>query len=430
MNNELQLYQNKLKENIKILIEQSRLDEAKEILNQYETIVKDDIEIYSIKAVIAMMEGDAVYSEKILNEGLLKDENNFDLLYNKAYIMNNTNRKALAKFYYYKALGFCKDDTIKNEIYKELNLMLEKNNKIKLLIGSPIHQKRDILKEFLISLEELDKSEIDISYFFIDDNVDSDSSRILNGFCKNNENAIVESSDYEDEYVCDSITHNWKENLIWKVAAFKNRIIQYAIDNNFDYLFLIDSDIVLHPKTLKKLISDNKDIVSNIFWTKWQPDSIELPQVWVKDTYTLWQSFRDENITDDEKNRRTFEFLNNLRKPGVYEVGGLGACTLISRNSLIKGVSFSEIKNLSFWGEDRHFCIRATALGLKLYVDTEYPAYHIYREGDLIGVKKYKRTIFNSAECLKKYDNSYNEDLEKKINIKKGHLISYNCMIT
>src|SRR5690606_16569030 len=40
-------------------------------------------------------------------------------------------------------------------------------------------------------------------------------------------------------------------------------------------------------------------------------------------------------------------------------------------------------KNISFWGEDRHFCIRAQALGFDLFVDTNYPAFHIYREDDL-----------------------------------------------
>src|SRR5690606_16148011 len=60
-------------------------------------------------------------------------------------------------------------------------------------------------------------------------------------------------------------------------------------------------------------------------------------------------------------------------------------------------VSFSEIKNLSFWGEDRHFCIRAAALGLSLYVDTNYPAYHIYRESDLEGVWKYKEICSNRS---------------------------------
>ena len=82
---------------------------------------------------------------------------------------------------------------------------------------------------------------------------------------------------------------------------------------------------------------------------------------------------------------RRQHFLNQLKRPGIYEVGGLGACTLISRKAIKLGVSFSQIPNLSFWGEDRHFCIRAAALGLKLYVNTRYPAYHIYRESDLKG---------------------------------------------
>jgi SRSO17 transposase len=66
---------------------------------------------------------------------------------------------------------------------------------------------------------------------------------------------------------------------------------------------------------------------------------------------------------------------------------------LISRTALEAGVNFSRISNLSFWGEDRHFCIRAAALGLQLFVDTHYPAYHIYRDSDLEGVKSFKLTF-------------------------------------
>ncbi|RYD03050.1 hypothetical protein N752_21810 [Desulforamulus aquiferis] len=83
-----------------------------------------------------------------------------------------------------------------------------------------------------------------------------------------------------------------------------------------------------------------------------------------------------------------------LARPGTYKVGGLGACTLMSRNALAKGASFSEIYNLSFVGEDRHFCIRAVALGLELYADTHYEPYHIYRESELAGVEKYKERLY------------------------------------
>lgn len=104
-----------------------------------------------------------------------------------------------------------------------------------------------------------------------------------------------------------------------------------------------------------------------------------MPQVWLYDEYSMVHKESPEVLNDTEVNKRYNNFIQQLRKPGIYEVGGLGACTLISKQAIDKGVNFTKIYNSSFWGEDCHFCIRAAALGLKLYVDTNYPAYHIYR---------------------------------------------------
>ena len=93
-------------------------------------------------------------------------------------------------------------------------------------------------------------------------------------------------------------------------------------------------------------------------------------------------------------NRRVKDFLDILQKPGTYRVGGLGACTLISRKALTIGVCFKKIYNLDLIGEDRHFCVRAAALGLELYADTHYPPYHIYRESELVGLPVYKAQHF------------------------------------
>ena len=255
----------------------------------------------------------------------------------------------------------------------------------KVLIGSPIHQTPDILKEFLMSLKELNKSNFDISYYFIDDNIEEISSDYLKDFQESEKNVTLIASDFQDNYVKNEHTHMWSPNLVDKVANFKNEIIRYSIENNFDYLFFIDSDLIVNPGTLNQLVGDNKDIISNVFWTKWEPNTIEMPQVWLKDSYDM----HDDSIPIDQA-QQTMEFINKMRIPGVYKVGGLGACTLISKKALLSGVSFSKIYNLSFWGEDRHFCIRAAALGLELYVDTHLPAYHIYRYTDLEGVENYK----------------------------------------
>ena len=255
----------------------------------------------------------------------------------------------------------------------------------KILIGSPIRQSPKILSQFITSLSNLVSEYKEVSYYFIDDNQNSLSSQILLDFQNSKKDKVIidkikpiDTYLINDNYLINDITHYWNDNLIWKVANFKNKIIKYCLSENFDYLFLLDSDLILDIKTLDQLISRNKEIVSEIFWTKWTPDGIENPQVWMFDEY----SFSTPKISQPEREKIFDELINIFKNPGLYKVGGLGACTLISKSALLKGVNFSPIYNLSFWGEDRHFCIRAAALGIELFVDTVFPAFHVYRESD------------------------------------------------
>ncbi|WEK55853.1 MAG: hypothetical protein P0Y55_07355 [Candidatus Cohnella colombiensis] len=261
----------------------------------------------------------------------------------------------------------------------------------KVLIGSPVHQKPAILLQFLASIEALQVSEYTVDYIFMDDNDEAQSSALLSDFQIRHPKTLIVKSPSTTEYQRDDYTHYWREELIWKVAVMKDYMLRHAFEQGYEYVFLVDSDLVLHPRTLNHLIGTEKDIISNIFWTRWQPGTIEMPQVWLQDEYSMNVKKHNQPASNEEKALQMFEFFAKLRIPGVYEVGGLGACTLISRKALGAGVRFERIKNLSFWGEDRHFCIRASALGLSLYVDTHYPAYHIYRDSDLEGVAAFKQ---------------------------------------
>lgn len=282
---------------------------------------------------------------------------------------------------------------------------------IKIMIASPVHQKPAILKEFLQSLLELNTTNLELGFNFIDDNENIESSNLLTEFKNKTKNVFIEnfnlSSDFSNEYLCDEFTHHWSNNLVDKLILFKNKLIKNFLNTDYDYLFFIDSDIVLHPSTLENLVNQNKNILSNIFWTKWNPNGQKLPQVWLKNSYTLYDADDSVQLSTTEAEEKTNEFINMLKKPGVYRVGGLGACTLISRKALAAGVNFSKIYNISFWGEDRYFCLRASVLGFELFVDTHYPAYHIYRDTDLCGVSDYKKqgknAIFN-IETHKLFD--------------------------
>ncbi len=312
---------------------------------------------------------------------------------------------------------------------------------LRILLASPVKQTEMILSQFLESLEFLNSKDLELDFAFIDDGNDHNllthfaqgktNTRIFrpgHDFSVSTDSSVnppgpgqtlplvspsldhvspVTSSENLDgptsspsepssPYLRDERTHYWQEDLVWKVAFYKDFLIELARTKGYDYLFLVDSDLYLHPQTLRHLVSLAKDIVSEVFWTQWNPELISLPQVWVSDQYTLYQAARDEYpLSEAEIAQRTSHFIAMLSQPGTYKVGGLGACTLISKQALSRGVSFKKIYNLTFSGEDRHFCIRAAALGLELYADTHFPPFHIYRESELTALEDYKKQILN-----------------------------------
>lgn len=93
-------YREIIKNSIKKLIDLGNLSEAGELVQQCQKIVKNDIELYSMQAVIAMLENRFADAEAILEQGLLIDKNNFDLLYNLAYVYEgqNNNQEAYALY--------------------------------------------------------------------------------------------------------------------------------------------------------------------------------------------------------------------------------------------------------------------------------------------------------------------------------------------
>jgi GT2 family glycosyltransferase len=254
--------------------------------------------------------------------------------------------------------------------------------KKKLLIGSCICQSPRILSKFLYSLYNADLTMFNATILLVDDNQDEASSATLRAAAPGCQTDIIINNGppRDTVYLVNEATHYWSDNLVLRVAGMKNEIINFAIDEGFDYLFLIDSDLLINAGLLKHLAAQGKDIICEVFWTAWQPDTMALPNAWYYDKYEM----AHPSLEKDERARLTYEFITRLREPGIYEVGGLGACTLISRNALLTGVNFSPISNITIWGEDRWFCIRAAVHGIPLLLDTHYPASHLYRESEVL----------------------------------------------
>lgn len=227
---------------------------------------------------------------------------------------------------------------------------------MKILLGAPVRQDHTTFYKYLKAINQLKTEGFKVDLFFILHN-----SPRLKRFLKPDQYIEFES---EHEYIRDDQTHHWTNENLKDVTKMKNALLKYTIANNYDYFFLVDSDLILHPETLIKLLSHKKEIVAEVFWTQWTPETDEQPNAWIFDFY----GFR----ADQEYNR--------FREKGLHRVGMSGACILIHRSVIESGVNYSPIYNVSYslW-EDRAFCIRAAVAGYEIWLDSHYPPVHLYR---------------------------------------------------
>ena len=253
------------------------------------------------------------------------------------------------------------------------------------MIGGPVYQEPAVLAAFLKGLERLDLAGIEPLWAFVDD-VGNPASALLRQWQPPLGEFRIFRPSEGAEQPYQPLSHQWRPALWLRVGELKNHLITVAREAGVDYLFLVDSDLVLQPATLQALVATRKDIVSEVFWTVWESGQPALPNVWVSGHYNLCPILPGETLADEEKARRSGAWLNLLTQPGLYPVGGLGACTLLSRRALAGGISFSRIPTLDYWGEDRHFCVRAQALGFELWAHTGLAPRHLYRPEDLAGL--------------------------------------------
>lgn len=123
MSNKNEMFKREVKDYIINLINNNRIEEAIKVIEEYKIKVKDDLEIESIMSVIYVSEGKFNEAEQILREGLKQESDNFDLMYNLAYIYENTSLKCLplALSYYKRCLRINENNELKSEILNKVN---------------------------------------------------------------------------------------------------------------------------------------------------------------------------------------------------------------------------------------------------------------------------------------------------------------------
>ncbi|MPM42650.1 hypothetical protein SDC9_89317 [bioreactor metagenome] len=149
------------------------------------------------------------------------------------------------------------------------------------------------------------------------------------------------------------------------MSRLRNHMLEYALAGEYDYYFLVDSDLILRPETLRHLLDQKKELIAELFFTEYTPGSGSFwMNAWEFDQYSSNEAMLDK-------------WMN---QPGVYPCGGTGACFLMSSRVFQAGVNYDPISSLRcLWGEDRWFCLRAVVHGFEIFVDNQCRPIHLYR---------------------------------------------------
>lgn len=151
-------------------------------------------------------------------------------------------------------------------------------------------------------------------------------------------------------------------------AKARNEIAKEALQYGFDYVLMVDSDIILPSNTLQYMLEEPVDICLGVYPRKntstGQTEIFKLG----------YKNFTDENNLN----------ISEIVDPGRMDIkgGGLGC-------ALIKVSLFEALPNPWFYymiypngdvlSEDNYFCDKASKKGFKIQADTRVRCGHLVR---------------------------------------------------
>jgi GT2 family glycosyltransferase len=179
-----------------------------------------------------------------------------------------------------------------------------------------------------------------------------------------------------------------------KVVRSRNRILNYAVENDYDYVLMMDVDVVPPVDVVDRLLAHEKDIVSGIYFNVFMVDRKKkiCPVVWKGFSKDEFEEIRSKISSEHVKSR---EDLRRHLTPAEANSGELQeviipscGCMLLSRKAFEKlRYGVLNVPDGFSTTDDIYFCRKAREAGFKFYCDTSLQCAHLVagkfkREGD------------------------------------------------
>jgi hypothetical protein len=241
----------------------------------------------------------------------------------------------------------------------------------KILISCPIQNRAWILPYYLEHIKNLNYPKHLISFYFIINNCTDNSHSILKDFVKQNQDYksikidVLNNSNLPRNF--DNRTENTRHNLTYQwLSELRNKMLDECINSDCDYLISIDSDILVNPEAVNKLISQNLDICAGLIYNGYYQSPQEphkFPNILKRSNhgYAHFCNYYVKNPLEAPENK-------------LVEIDFTGAIIAISKNVCAN----TKIRYFSAdQGEDESFSKTAQQQGYKLFCSLDNYNQHI-----------------------------------------------------
>jgi len=207
----------------------------------------------------------------------------------------------------------------------------------KVFIGAPVRNRAWILGRHLPAVMQ---QSVDKQFCYIVNDCEDDTVEVLekHGIPYVTHNLGGEHSHIRGQYSYSNL------------ALLRNILIHEFLKSDCDYLFSIDTDIIIPQGSLQQLISNNMDICSMLIQNH--------------------PTMKSHNAMIGGRHIHQFS-------EGIEPVDLTGAVYLIKRKVVEAGLRYGN----HLIGEDAPFCEQASRLGFGIYVDTRLRPVHVYEKG-------------------------------------------------
>ena len=151
-------------------------------------------------------------------------------------------------------------------------------------------------------------------------------------------------------------------------ARARNLIAKEAIEHGFDYVLMVDSDIVLPSDTLVSFLTDPKDICLGLYPKKnTSSELVEITKLGERD-FTTFFTFGEVDLMS-----------------GKFEVHGGGFGCAFIKVSVFERMVYPFFKYVEYpdgnvLSEDNYFCNEAAKVGFNIWADPKVHCSHLKRQ--------------------------------------------------